>query len=355
MPLRGAWIEIETDVFDCVYARVDRTRKIPVTTLIRTLGIEKDEDILKMFGDNQKIINTLEKDQIKDSQEAMIEIYKKLRPGELPTYEAARNLLTQLLFNDRRYDLSTVGRYKYNQKLALASRISRRIACEDVVDPETGEVFVKNGEKITYEQAVEIQDSGINIVKVKGNDGKTVTVIGNGTVNIKKFVDEKIVDELKITELVNYLELKAILDTTAKKDLKEKLKENIDKLVPKHVLVEDIFAAISYIINLDNGIGRIDNIDHLGNRRLRSVGELLENQFRIGLVRLERVVRERMSVQDLDAITPQTLINTKPITSVMKEFFGSSQLSQFMDQTNPLSELTHKRRISALGPRRIIT
>ncbi len=350
MPIRGAWIEIETDVFDTVYARVDRTRKIPVTTLIRALGVEDDNEILQMFGDNEKIITTLAKDTIKTTPEALIEIYKKLRPGELPTYDAAKTLFNQLLFNDRRYDLSKVGRYKFNQKLALASRISRKIAVENIVNPDTGEIFVKAGDKILYDQAVEIQNSGIQSVKVKGNDGNSVTVIGNGTVNIRAYVDDKIVDNLDITDLVNYSVLKDILENTKKKDLEKVLLERKEELMPFHVLPEDIFATISYIISLDNGIGRLDNIDHLGNRRVRSVGELLQNQFRIGLVRLERVVRERMTIQDLDSVTPQTLINTKPITSAIREFFGSSQLSQFMDQTNPLSELAHKRRISALGP-----
>ena len=350
MPIRGAWIELETDVFDTVYARVDRTRKIPVTTLIRALGIEDDNEILKMFGDHEKIITTLAKDTIKTEPEALIEIYKKLRPGELPTYDAAKNLFTQLLFNDRRYDLSKVGRHKFNQKLALASRISRKVAVENIVNPDTGEIFVKAGEKITYDLAQDIQNSGINSVKVKGLDGNSVTVIGNGTVNIKKFVDEKVLEGLEISELVNYNALEDILANTKKKDLAKALADRKDELIPFHVLPEDIFASISYIISLDNGVGRIDNIDHLGNRRVRSVGELLQNQFRIGLVRLERVVRERMTIQDLDSVTPQTLINTKPITSAIREFFGSSQLSQFMDQTNPLSELSHKRRISALGP-----
>ena len=350
MPIRGAWIELETDVFDTVYARVDRTRKIPITTLIRALGVEDDNEILKMFGDHEKIITTLAKDTIKTEPEALIEIYKKLRPGELPTYDAAKNLFTQLLFNDRRYDLSKVGRHKFNQKLALASRISRKVAVDNIVNPETGEVYVKAGDKISYYDAVQIQNSGINSVKVKGLNGNPVTVIGNGTVNIKAYLDEKILANLDINELVNFNVLQDILKNTKKKDLEKTIDERRNELMPFHVLPEDIFASISYIISLDNGVGRIDNIDHLGNRRVRSVGELLQNQFRIGLVRLERVVRERMTIQDLDSVTPQTLINTKPITSAIREFFGSSQLSQFMDQTNPLSELSHKRRISALGP-----
>ena len=350
MPIRGAWIELETDVFDIVHARIDRTRKIPVTTLIRALGIEDDNQILQMFGDNEKIIATLAKDPIKTEPEALIEIYKKLRPGELPTYDAAKTLFNQLLFNDRRYDLSKVGRHKFNQKLALASRISRRVALENIVNPDTGEILVKKGDKISYDNAVEIQNAGIQSVQVKGDDGKPVTVIGNGTVYLNAFVDQDIIDKVDLTELVNYSVLKEIIDNTKKKDLEKALIENRDKLMPLHVQAEDIYASISYIISLDNGVGRTDNIDHLGNRRVRSVGELLQNQFRIGLVRLERVVRERMTIQDLDSITPQTLINTKPITSALREFFGSSQLSQFMDQTNPLSELAHKRRISALGP-----
>ena len=349
MPIRGAWIEYETDGNDVFYARVDRTRKIPVTTLLRAIGIITDEQILELFGDENKIKETLQKDLIKTQDEALIEIYKKLRPGELPTADAARNLFTGLLFDPRRYDLAKVGRYKFNKKLSLANRITGKIAYADIVDPETGEVLAEKDTMISEEVAINIQNSGINMVEVKVED-KPVKVIGNGTVNIHSMLPNVNLSDLHIKEMVNYEVLKSIIDTTEEKDLHDVIKERIDELIPKHITNEDIIASISYLLNLEHGLGNIDDIDHLGNRRIRCVGELLQNQFRIGLTRLERVVRERMTIQDLDVITPQTLINTKPISSSIREFFGSSQLSQFMDQTNPLSELTHKRRISALGP-----
>ncbi len=289
------------------------------------------------------------KDTVKTSDEALIEIYKKLRPGELPTVDAARSLFTGLFFDSRRYDLAKVGRYKFNKKLSLASRITGRVAAEDIINPETGEVLVEKGNKIDADVAEEIQNTGLNIVDIEVND-KKVRIIGNGTVNIHKIVTNVDISDLHFKEYVNYEVLKSILDTTEEKDLHRVLKERMEELLPRHITNEDIIASISYLLNLEYGLGEVDDIDHLGNRRIRSVGELLQNQFRIGLTRLERVVRERMTIQDLDVITPQTLINTKPITSSIREFFGSSQLSQFMDQTNPLSELTHKRRISALGP-----
>ncbi len=346
MPIRGAWLEYETDSNDVFYARVDRTRKIPVTSLLRAVGLATDSQIIDMFGEDEKIIATLNKDTVKTADEAIVEIYKKLRPGELPTVDAARNLFNGLFFDNRRYDLAKVGRYKFNKKLNLATRIQGHIAFDNIVNPETGEVLVEKDNMISKEKAVEIQNTGINIVDVKVDD-KKVRVIGNGTVDIHAFVD---IEDLDIKELVNYEILKNILDNTDKKDLKKVIEERKEELVPKHILTEDIIASVSYLLNLQYGLGKIDDIDHLGNRRIRCVGELLQNQFRIGLTRLERVVRERMTIQDLDVVTPQTLINTKPITSAIREFFGSSQLSQFMDQTNPLSELTHKRRISALGP-----
>lgn len=349
MPIRGAWLEYETDGNDIFYARVDRTRKIPVTTLLRALGIVTDEQISELFGDEEKIKATLQKDPIKTQDEALIEIYKKLRPGELPTADAARNLFNGLLFDPRRYDLAKVGRYKFNKKLSLATRITGRIAYEDIADPETGEVLVEKDNMITEDVAIAIQDTGINVVNVNV-DGKKVVVIGNGTVNIHSILPDVDLSDLHIKEMVNYEVLKSIIDTTEKDKLHDTIKERIDELIPKHVTTEDIIGSISYLLNIDHGIGYIDDIDHLGNRRIRCVGELLQNQFRIGLTRLERVVRERMTLQDLDIVTPQSLINTKPISSSIREFFGSSQLSQFMDQTNPLSELTHKRRISALGP-----
>ena len=349
MPLRGAWIEYETDANDVFWARVDRTRKIPVTSLLRAIGVETDEQIVELFGEEAKITASIQKDPIKTQDEALIEIYKKLRPGELPTVDAARNLFNGLFFDPRRYDLAKVGRYKFNKKLSLATRITGKVAFEDIIDPSTGEVLVEKDSVISEETAENIQNTGINIVDLKLNDRK-VRVIGNGTVNIHEFLPTVNLSDLHIKEYVNYNVLKSIIDTTEEGKLHDTIKERYDELVPRHVTTEDIIASINYVLNLDNGLGVIDDIDHLGNRRIRCVGELLQNQFRIGLTRLERVVRERMTIQDLDIVTPQTLINTKPISSSIREFFGSSQLSQFMDQTNPLSELTHKRRISALGP-----
>ena len=348
MPIRGAWIEYETDSNDIFYARVDRTRRIPVTTLLRAVGLITDEQMIEMFGEDEKLLATLQKDTIKTQDEALIEIYKKLRPGELPSVDAARNLFNGLFFDERRYDLAKVGRYKFNKKLSLASRITNQIAFDDIIDEETGEVLVQKDTAISAEMARKIQDSGINIVNVKIED-KKVRVIGNGTVDIHNVVDIDLSD-LEIKEEVNYAVLKHIIEVTDKKELKKAIEEAMNELIPKHITTEDIVASVSYLLNLSHRLGTVDDIDHLGNRRIRSVGELLQNQFRIGLTRLERVVRERMTIQDLDVVTPQTLINTKPITSSIREFFGSSQLSQFMDQTNPLSELTHKRRISALGP-----
>mgnify|MGYP002590553679 FL=1 len=349
MPIRGAWLEYETDSNNIFYTRVDRTRKIPVTVLLRALGLETDEQILAFFGDEEKLKATMQKDTVKTADEALIEIYKKLRPGELPTVDAARNLFNGLLFDDRRYDLAKVGRYKFNKKLSIANRISGRVAYADIINPETGEVLAEKDSIISAEMAEEIQNSGINSVEIKVNDAP-VKVVGNGTVNIHKIITDVDISSLHIKEMVNYEVLKNIMENTDSKELVKALKERYSELVPKHITTEDILASVNYLLNLEHGIGYVDDIDHLGNRRIRCVGELLQNQFRIGLTRLERVVRERMTIQDLDVITPQTLINTKPITSSIREFFGSSQLSQFMDQTNPLSELTHKRRISALGP-----
>ena len=360
MPIRGAWIEYETDSNDVFWVRIDRTRKLPVTCLLRALGLDSDEKIIDFFGEEDKLLATIAKDPIKNTDEALIEIYKKLRPGELPTVDAARNLFDGLFFDSRRYDLAKVGRYKYNKKLGLASRIVNHIAYEAIVNPETGEVLVEKDEVISKETAKEIQDSGINVVYVN-IEGKKAKVIGNGTVDISAFVDPQIAEDLKIKVDVNYVALQHILEMSKNdKELRKNIEEAMEQLIPKHVTTEDILASVNYLLNLDYNVlitepskprlGRVDDIDHLGNRRIRCVGELLQNQFRIGLTRLERVVRERMTLQDLDVVTPQSLINTKPITSSIREFFGSSQLSQFMDQTNPLSELTHKRRISALGP-----
>ena len=334
MPIRGAWLEYETDGNDIFYVRVDRTRKLPVTSLLRSIGFVTDEQILDLFANDPKIKATLDKDTIKTQDEAIIEIYKKLRPGELPTADAARNLFDGLFFDNRRYDLAKVGRYKFNKKLCLATRITGQVAYDDIVDPSTGEVLAEKNTRITAEVAEAIQDSGINIVDVLVDDQK-VRVIGNGIVNIHKMLPNVDLSDLHFKEGVNYNVLKSIMDTTPDEKLHDVIKERYNELVPLTITTEDMIASISYLLNLDYGIGKVDDIDHLGNRRIRCVGELLQNQFRIGLTRLERVVRERMTI---------------PITSSIKEFFGSSQLSQFMDQTNPLSELTHKRRISALGP-----
>ena len=349
MPLRGAWIEYETDGNDIFYVRVDRTRKLPITTLLRAIGIIADDQIRELFGEEPLLEATINKDTIKTQEEALIEIYKKLRPGELPTVEAAKNIFNGMFFDNRRYDLAKVGRYKFNQKLGLAGRIVGQKAFEDIIDGETGEIFVQAGETISEEKAEEIQNAGINIVDVKINDRK-VRVIGNGTVNIYKVLPNVDFGKVHFKENVNYEVLKNIIENTEEKEISKVLQERYDELVPKHITTEDMIASVSVLLNISHGLGMPDDIDHLANRRIRCVGELLQNQFRIGLARLERAVRERMTTQDLDVVTPQTLINTKPITSSIREFFGSSQLSQFMDQTNPLSELTHKRRISALGP-----
>ena len=348
MPNRGAWLELETDSNDIYYVRIDKARKLPVTLILRAIGIASDSQILELFGEDERIVATLAKDPIKTEEEALIEIYKKLRPGEMPSIEAARSLFTALFFDPRRYDLTKVGRYKYNDKLSLARRIAGQISAEKIVNPETGELLVSKDKVISEETAEAIQEAGINIVTVKVED-KLVKVIGNGTVWINSFVDVD-AEELGIDERVNYAVLKEILDNTPEKELYKALESNVDRLLPNHITKEDMIASVNYLNTLAYGLGETDDIDHLGNRRVRCVGELLQNQFRIGITRLERVVRERMAVQDLDVITPQSLINIKPIVSAIREFFGSSQLSQFMDQNNPLTELTHKRRISTLGP-----
>ena len=350
IPNRGAWLEYETDTNDVIYVRVDRTRKQPVTVLLRALGIGTDEEIKELLGEDERLLATLDKDNTNSVESGLVEIYKKLRPGEPPTVESASSLINALFFDAKRYDLAKVGRYKFNKKLALAYRIMNRISCEDIINPETGEVFVKDGEKISYEKAWEIQNSGINVVHVLSEDEKKVKVIGNNFVDIKSHIKFDI-DDLKINEKVHYPTLKEILDEcTTEEEIKEALKIRMRELIPKHILLDDIIASISYQFNLFSDIGTIDDIDHLGNRRIRSVGELLQNQVRIGLSRMERVIRERMTVQDMESITPHDLVNIRPVSAAIKEFFGSSQLSQFMDQTNPLSELTHKRRLSALGP-----
>ena len=350
IPNRGAWLEYETDSNDVISVRVDRTRKQPVTVLLRALGIGTDAEIIELLGEDERLAATLEKDNTKTVEEGLIEIYKKLRPGEPPTVESASSLLNALFFDAKRYDLAKVGRYKFNKKLALCYRIMNKISAEDVVNPETGEVFIKAGEKISYEVAKNIQNAGINVVTLLVEDEKVVKVIGNNFVDIKSHVDFDI-DELDIKEKVHYPTLKEILEAYSdEEEIKEAIKFRMKELIPKHILLDDIIASINYQFNLFYDIGNIDDIDHLGNRRIRSVGELLQNQVRIGLSRMERVIKERMTVQDMEAITPQALVNIRPVSAAIKEFFGSSQLSQFMDQNNPLSELTHKRRLSALGP-----
>ena len=350
IPNRGAWLEYETDSNDVISVRVDRTRKQPVTVLLRALGIGSDAEIIELLGEDERLSATLEKDNTNTVEEGLIEIYKKLRPGEPPTVESASSLINALFFDPKRYDLAKVGRYKFNKKLAICYRIMNRVAARDIVNPETGEVFVKAGETIGYNVAKDIQNAGINVVHLLVDDEKEIKVIGNNFVDIEAHVDFDISD-LKIKEKVHYPTLKEILDNyDEEEEIKEAIKSRMKELIPKHILLDDIIASISYEFNLFYGVGTIDDIDHLGNRRIRSVGELLQNQVRIGLSRMERVIKERMTVQDMESITPQALVNIRPVSAAIKEFFGSSQLSQFMDQTNPLSELTHKRRLSALGP-----
>jgi len=349
IPNRGAWLEYETDSNDIIYVRIDKTRKLPITILIRSMGYGTDAEITECFGEDERLKATIEKDNTKTREEALLEIYKRLRPGEPPTVDSAQSLIESLFFDPKRYDLSRVGRYKFNKKLSLHLRIANQIAAQDVVNLQTGEILVQKGEKIDREKAVEIQNSGVNVVNILVED-KVLRVIGNNFVNIHNFIDFNI-DDLNIKELVHYPTLKEILDNYSDEEsIKEQLRKSIHVLIPKHIIRDDIYATVSYELGLAYNIGHTDDIDHLGNRRLRSVGELLQNQFRIGLSRMERVVKERMTIQDQEVITPQALINIRPVAAAIKEFFGSSQLSQFMDQTNPLSELTHKRRLSALGP-----
>ena len=356
IPNRGAWLEYETDSNDVFYVRVDRTRKVPVTVLIRALGIGSDSEIVELFGDEPKIAATIEKDPSKSYEEGLIEIYKKLRPGEPPTVESSETLLRGMFFDPKRYDLAKVGRYKFNKKLALRNRINGAVLAEDVVDPMTGEVVAEKGQRLDMALCDDIQDSGVGFVYIEvesGEEEKTKKILTNLAVSIDPYIAEFGLtgEELGIKEKVYYPELKKILEEYSTKDeVAAAVKDRKNLLVPKHITFEDIMASINYVMHLDAGFGNVDDIDHLGNRRIRSVGELLQSQLRIGLSRMERVVRERMTIQDLDIVTPQALINVRPVTAAIKEFFGSSQLSQFMDQNNPLSELTHKRRLSALGP-----
>ena len=352
IPNRGAWLEYETDSNDIFYVRVDRTRKVPITVLIRALGIGTNPEIVELFGEEPKILASFEKDAATNYQEGLLELYKKIRPGEPLAVDSAESLITSMFFDPRRYDLAKVGRYKFNKKLALKNRISGHVLAETVVSPLTGEIIAEEGTKITRDIADQIQNAAVPAVWLENpEEERKIKVLSNMMVDLDAIVD---VDpaELGVTEQVYYPVLATILEETAGDidELKDAIHRDIHDLIPKHITKEDILASINYNIHLEYGVGTDDDIDHLGNRRIRSVGELLQNQYRIGLSRLERVVRERMTTQDTEGISPQSLINIKPVTAAVKEFFGSSQLSQFMDQNNPLGELTHKRRLSALGP-----
>ena len=349
IPYRGAWLEYETDANEMFWVRIDKNRKIPITELVRAIGFKTDAEILELFGDDDRVAVTLEKDACKTYEEAMLEIYRKLRPGEPPTVEACETLINNLFFDPRRYDLSMVGRYKFNKKLSLWARIRGQKLSFPVADPRTGEILFDAGHIVTDEEAREMDAIGVNDVTIEV-DGRTMRVFSNHMVDLDRFVDFDPVAECGIKERVRESVLKELLEQYSGEELKEAIRDNADRLVPKHILVDDILASINYMNALAHGIVYKDDIDHLGNRRLRCVGELLQNQFRIGFSRMERVIRERMTIQDLDIVTPQSLINIRPVTAAIKEFFGSSPLSQFMDQTNPLAELTHKRRLSALGP-----
>jgi len=352
IPNRGAWLEYESDQNDLFYARIDKNRKIYVTTLVRALGLATDEEILDFFGNDERIVATLEKDIAKTPEDALIEVYKKLRPGEPPAVDTARSHLESLFFDEKRYDLSRVGRYKYNKKLAISDRLEGNVLARDVVSEYTGEIIAEKGEKLTRVRAQEIEQAGVCIAYVD-IDGKEVKVVSNGMVDINGYVDFD-ASELGINEKVRFSVLTEILEKCEgdEDELKEEIKARKNDLIPTHIIVDDIFASINYLNCLANSVGKLDDIDHLGNRRIRSVGELLQNQLKIGFTRMERVVKERMSVQtqESDVLSPNPLINIRPVVAAIKEFFGSSPLSQFMDQTNPLAELTHKRRLSALGP-----
>ena len=353
IPNRGAWLEYENDANDVFYVRIDKNRKLPITVFIRALGLGSAEEIRDYFGHSVFLDATLEKDPCKNTEEALFEVYKKLRPSEPPTLDSAQSHLNGLFFDSRRYDLSRVGRYKYNKKLNLAGRITGQVLSRPVIDPTTGEIMAEPGTAVSRALAQQMDDAGVTEVYLTVNDDE-VKVLSNGMVDIQKYVSFDAKAECGIKERVRYSVLSEILEEAGDDEeaLKEALRTRVDELIPKHIIIDDIFATISYMLNLQVGLGTTDDIDHLGNRRIRSVGELLQNQVRIGFSRLERVIRERMTLQaqDLDALTPHTLINIRPVVAAIKEFFGSSPLSQFMDQTNPLAELTHKRRLSALGP-----
>ena len=347
IPYRGAWLEYETDLSDVFWVRIDKNRKLPITCLIRALGVDTDEKIKEMFGTDPRILATIEKDTCKTREESLLEIYRKLRPGEPPTVETAAAHLEGLLFDAHRYDVSAVGRYKFNKKMDIATRLSGQELAEPIVDPMTGEILAMAGEIVSRADAREFSAKGVNQAVVKVGD-QNVKLLSNGMVDMAGFVDFD-PKTYGVKEKVRFVVLKEMLESNPT-DWAEAIAERIDDLIPKHIIADDIMASINYLNCVAMGIGTSDDIDHLGNRRLRCVGELLQNQFRIGFSRLDRVIRERMTVQDLDAVTPQSLINIRPVTAVIKEFFGSSPLSQFMDQNNPLAELTHKRRLSALGP-----
>ena len=352
IPNRGAWLEYETDSNDVFYVRVDRTRKVPITVLIRALGIGTNAEIIDLFGEEPKILASFTKDTSESYQEGLLELYKKIRPGEPLAVESAESLITSMFFDARRYDLAKVGRYKFNKKLLLRNRIAGHMLAEEVVDVTTGEIIAEAGTVVSQELADTIQNAAVPYVWIQGEE-RNLKVLSSMAVDLKNYVDlsDEELKELGVTELVYYPVLAKILEENEElDDIKDAIKREIHELIPKHITKEDILASINYNMHLEYGLGTDDDIDHLGNRRIRAVGELLQNQYRIGLSRLERVVRERMTTQDLDGISPQSLINIKPVTAAVKEFFGSSQLSQFMDQNNPLGELTHKRRLSALGP-----
>ena len=343
IPNRGAWLEYETDSNDVFYVRVDRTRKVPITVLIRALGIGTNPEIIELFGEEPKIMASFEKDAATNYQEGLLELYKKIRPGEPLAVDSAESLITSMFFDPRRYDLAKVGRYKFNKKLLLKNRISGHVLAEDAVSPITGEVIAEAGTKVTREIADRIQNGAVPYVWIdRPEEERNVKVLSNMMVDLKEVVDID-PEEVGVTELVYYPVLANLLEETAGDidELKAAIKRDIHDLIPKHITKEDIMASINYNMHLEYGLGNDDDIDHLGNRRIRAVGELLQNQYRIGLSRMERVVRERMTTQDLEGISPQSLINIKPVTAAVKEFFGSSQLSQFMDQNNPLGELTH--------------
>ena len=350
IPNRGAWLEYETDSNDIFYVRVDRNRKVPITVLIRALGIGTNQEILDLFGEEPKIVASFTKDASENYQDGLLELYKKLRPGEPLSVDSAESLINSMFFDVKRYDLAKVGRYKFNKKLAFRNRITGFTLAEDVVDAATGEVIAEAGEVISEEKAIEIQNTAVPYVNVQTEE-RIVKILSNMMVDLHAFLPNADKKKLGVTEEVYYPRLKEILDEFSTEEERfEAIKKNIPDLIPKHITKEDIFASINYNMHLEYRVGNDDDIDHLGNRRIRAVGELLQNQYRIGLSRMERVVRERMTTQDVATISAQSLINIKPVTAAVKEFFGSSQLSQFMDQNNPLSELTHKRRLSALGP-----